>query len=1401
MITHSSMTYNETGAVLRLIDAMKRAKEKQRGFTVFLGAGCSMTSSQNNLSTKQILINCLKDHLDSNYAVPSSWEDLYRDFVNHIWNPFGQRDRQEMLSTYFMGLTPHEGYKNLRRLVEQRYITDIITTNFDMLIDDAFNGLSYCLKVGTLPEQRINGGSNVHLIKVHGDIEKGQLKFSPEELDALPEDTQNAIRELSKKTCFFCGYSGQDRGLMKSLDKTHEHSVFWVSPNKPIEDVLYENRYVYDWIRARRSESNFIFGKDFGTFDNLMICLARALIDDTPILSMLSPWDNNTISQTIRLNKKVYSIFTELLKCSAQLHSDYEWKCQYPFYAKDYGTALRAYLYYYSNSDSLPSSLLQLPENEVEALLMGIAIEILARASGLLVSPYEYAQAVKHLFENRSNLYAPDESFWMALLDVLSAVETKSGITANENMYDVRLKLNSQGRLTISVREPKLSCVVETISLLSICGLFIPTCESGPDIDRVSRSKLLLQERSGSFNISHEKLIFKMENISRQELADIYHSFFVGQTGFSLDASGKINGPRIEILAELVEKELDLPADTISSCIEKMIRKTTGDFLRLRSAFEIDSDQYVSDPLNDEIEKFIVSSKTGLFVTGPSGSGKTKAIQQFIKGNKSFSLRIAAISPKSCSFDNLIGIDAFGENFLAGRTFLDASIIQEIGTLLAIKKQLLVFIVDGLNEINGGLKEYAKHYRSIIDFLHLLHDQEAKNIKVITTCRDLAFIDCCEATGCYPSPDICFCYYEDGHAKPYYQISPLPQERQIAFAKIYFADEDSRQRFITDIKNNKYIRQTFNQPYLMAIAGKYYSTTKSEGSKIVLQDIFAFYIEQMLNRLGSRAMAATAREIIQIYFRSLISEGYANRKITQFMLINEMSDLDRRDLISYIIKQLRDINIFTCAESTGYLRFSHDRIEEHFLCDYLMTCSDESDAVTRTVAIAQQDPIFFTGLQLYFARCMTPQCCDSILKQIGCWYGINSEQIPCLLAGSLVNLTEEEIIQIFKISYESYDFHNFVSLIFTGLKLLIQRTEFAYPEHLFACFGKLCAVFPSLAGYRVQLYYIASRYYLLQRNNFTESERLCDLASKFSACDKNLEQLVSFQKAVLLKQRAKLDEAVARLGEVYLYFETERQWDNAAECVLEWGSALRQQTKFEQALVVYEQIDDALLDEYPSLQAKLYRKKGTIYKNLLQKMLNDEEVSPDASEERIEQAVQNYRKAMTAYEQAKRCMKKSNDMTEFIKIVSEQAEAAMKISGLLPEQIHRAEMYLGENERLLADFPIPDGKIVYMRLAAKFKEISGQWQIALSILREAGHYAVSGSHLYRAFEVDYQIGRLVEKNKHKASLEVCEEGLSALERAVSFDLPPENQYIISCRHAKELLSLYVNEKFSNHISA
>jgi hypothetical protein len=177
------------------------------GITIVLGAGCSLASLKEPLSTHDIIKKCLESH---DIVPHENWHEMYESFVNVVWSGKGEQERVRLLAKYLDNALPSAGYKNLKALVEHGYIKNIITTNFDLLLDKTMEGLSYRLMVGEKSSKIIGkeAEAKLSILKVHGDLNHKNIKFAPSELNHLPKLVARKITEMMlcaslKKECQF----------------------------------------------------------------------------------------------------------------------------------------------------------------------------------------------------------------------------------------------------------------------------------------------------------------------------------------------------------------------------------------------------------------------------------------------------------------------------------------------------------------------------------------------------------------------------------------------------------------------------------------------------------------------------------------------------------------------------------------------------------------------------------------------------------------------------------------------------------------------------------------------------------------------------------------------------------------------------------------------------------------------------------------------------------------------------------------------------------------------------------------------------------------------------------------------------------------------------------------------
>lgn len=1392
MEVYKTTKRNNTAAFFRLADSMKRAKQNGRSFCLFIGAGCSLSSSIHPITSEQVVKDCLTRCLGPQYDPPKAWENLYKDFVNHVWECYAPEDRREILYECFKNLKPSIGYIKLKELVEHGYIKKIITTNFDMLIDDVLSDLPHITRVGSLPKRTIKGGSDIVLFKAHGDIENGDLRFSPRELTTLPPDISDTISELSRCSCLVCGYRGQDVGIMSSLDTSSEYSAFWAAPKRPLESDFYENSLVFDWMNIRNSSANFIYGDVLGTFDELMTQLVHTLIGGDTTVNIPDCWDSSIIVNSLKTNKKVMDIFCNLLNCSNELSEQYEWAPIYPFFAEDYNSVLNAYLFFYHqhSNDSIPVPL-QMPENEVESLLMGLAIEIAARTAGISVQPVDYADSLRLLYDSKGYHYSPDISFWNGLEMILKSIQNQAELQNWEAVKNIRINMNNHGRFTVDIRRPMLHKIATVLDVLNLCGLMFPTSANDGYALEMD-CKRMLESKSHYLSMEGDQIVIHFENMSSQEYEHIYNLFLKNHRAI-LSGNAVISAPCLHE-KEISQRSLGIvPAgSTLSEYVQTRAKEMTTAFLRLRTVFDFDNDQYVSTPIEDAIDSFIQSTKSGMFLIGSSGSGKTKNLQHFCtQGNSG--LIIAATSPKCGYASGKFGLDVFLGDLLASCGAIPDKVLRSIQDLLLLTNRYLVMVFDGLNEMSGGFNECIQQYKMLVKLMEDIHHFDLTNWKVIVTCRDFAFLDYCKSSGIYPSPEYCFCETKENASLPYYQIHPLSIEQQIRFAETYIGDQVLRNRFIADLRNNRFIRKIFTHPYMIAIAGKCYSNDLT-GRSILISDVFEYFTRQMLHRLDQPKDILRATKVIDVYFSLLLSPLTPSRNITVFLLLSSDELFSEQEEYAHTIQALQDINLFTTSEEGDYIRISHDRIEEYLLSDYLYRSEHTEEAVGQVLRNATIDSTYSCAVQVFFHRKVADGRIVDILRSLPLWYDVNPQIVPALFVGSLTSLHIQDYIDIAeKCAYEHGFGQEIMDILIQGLGQALSYSQTDYPDEIFSALDVLSSTYPQLEAYRAYWNYEAAKYYITAKNDYRKAITYCNKALSSSGEDSEIYHVVMLQQNILRSKTENCDDILRMFEDLYNHFSGRQEWAYAGECIISWGAMLRRQTKFEDALLVYQRIPLERLNNSPLLRASIYRRIGTVHKNLVQRtvrIIKKEEGT--ISENELHQIRENYTAAISFFHLSRTELGNSINV-ETLSLLSEMTEIAIIVIPFMPEQRYFADVYLAEEEKLLSYMSIPEREVLFMRNRARLLEIDGNYETAVSTLLEAKSYIEEDPKSFRLFEVDYQLCRTVMRHWDDIPEELHLVGRQALSNALHYDLEDSNEYRKALLQAKDFFECQLRQ--------
>ena len=255
-----------------LAESLKTEKGKH---ILFLGASASLSSD--GKTAEEIVKDIVRK---------------YRLNPRNPWNSFyyylreaGLNEQYSILSPYFKGTKLASGYKILSKLIEQRYFRLVLTTNFGFMLEKALSDTSLVLNkdyfvctFGAEKEsvliRKLEDESKVRLVKLHGDYKTRILSFAEEDTLRFGNRFETWLKEMSRASVIFVGYSEMDRDILDCLSHKGE-SVWWVNPKKVTADkTLAENsgeylfsEEIYRVLINRESHNNFIWGEQ-GRSDN-----------------------------------------------------------------------------------------------------------------------------------------------------------------------------------------------------------------------------------------------------------------------------------------------------------------------------------------------------------------------------------------------------------------------------------------------------------------------------------------------------------------------------------------------------------------------------------------------------------------------------------------------------------------------------------------------------------------------------------------------------------------------------------------------------------------------------------------------------------------------------------------------------------------------------------------------------------------------------------------------------------------------------------------------------------------------------------------------------------------------------------------------------------------------------
>lgn len=259
-------------------------------FSLLIGAGASVTSGVR--SGQNLISDWKKEILFEEGIEPGSKEDYFSNGNLPEWyeesNPYSclfekrydlQRQRRVFVEKEVSGKTPSIGYAYLVKMIENNYFNTVFTTNFDDLLNDAFNRFSLLHPIVCAHDSSIAGVSVTSkapkIIKLHGDYLFDNIKATKNETQELAENMKKKFQEFAKDFgIIVIGYGGQDKSIINILtellsgEEAFKNGIYWC--------VRKEETSICQDVK-RLLENPRVFYVEIDGFDELMAELNMSL--------------------------------------------------------------------------------------------------------------------------------------------------------------------------------------------------------------------------------------------------------------------------------------------------------------------------------------------------------------------------------------------------------------------------------------------------------------------------------------------------------------------------------------------------------------------------------------------------------------------------------------------------------------------------------------------------------------------------------------------------------------------------------------------------------------------------------------------------------------------------------------------------------------------------------------------------------------------------------------------------------------------------------------------------------------------------------------------------------------------------------------------------------------------
>lgn len=188
-----------------------------RGATVFLGAGASIDSMVMSWPA-------MASDICKRFGFTVSEDESAIDVLQkQIRDGVSSDVRHSWIADYLRNKTPSLGHQHMTQLASAGYISTIVTTNWDCLIEEALSrqvsadrmkvyvrGLTPDHKIAQALSRTIEQKDTINIVKLHGDFHSKDFKISDEEIDTIDGPLEKVLSGIFSRLTYIVGSSVND---------------------------------------------------------------------------------------------------------------------------------------------------------------------------------------------------------------------------------------------------------------------------------------------------------------------------------------------------------------------------------------------------------------------------------------------------------------------------------------------------------------------------------------------------------------------------------------------------------------------------------------------------------------------------------------------------------------------------------------------------------------------------------------------------------------------------------------------------------------------------------------------------------------------------------------------------------------------------------------------------------------------------------------------------------------------------------------------------------------------------------------------------------------------------------------------------------------------------------------